>query len=395
MEEFLTLLKDARLGRASEPREVDFARLFISALQHDVVALLYDQLYRFPNFPEDLQPQWKKMAIRTNAIQAMKSDRFVRLYRRFLEADLKVLVLKGIVCRALYPKPDNRPSNDEDLYVRKEDAPLAEKIMLEEGFQVGNRSEEVTTLLDTASGLSIEMHTTLFSEKSQAYGSYQRFFADAFAHPAVHQIMGCDIYSLSHAQHMLFLIMHFVKHFLHGGVGIRQVLDIIMYAERFGTEIDWLHLYAVLEEEHVLTLSENVFAIAVDHLGFDVSRITLPEGIDLSALDYEDLLDDIVAAGLFGKSSKEREHSSTITLNAAADGKRTLRKTLFPSVSDLSGKYPYLKDHPWMLPRAWGSRIFHYLSDRDQGSAKGAVELGNRRVELLRKYKVIAEERKG
>ena len=43
----------------------------------------------------------------------------------------------------------------------------------------------------------------------------------------------------------------------------------------------------------------------------------------------------------------------------------------------------------------WGSRIFHYLSDRDQGSAKGAVELGNRRVELLRKYKVIAEERKG
>ena len=44
MEEFLTLLKDARLGRASEPREVDFARLFISALQHDVVALLYDQL---------------------------------------------------------------------------------------------------------------------------------------------------------------------------------------------------------------------------------------------------------------------------------------------------------------------------------------------------------------
>lgn len=194
---------------------------------------------------------------------------------------------------------------------------------------------------------------------------------------------------------MLFLIMHFVKHFLHGGVGIRQVLDIIMYAERFGTEIDWPHLYAVLEEEHVLTLSENVFAIAVDHLGFDVSRITLPEGIDLSALDYEDLLDDIVAAGLFGKSSKEREHSSTITLNAAADGKRTLRKTLFPSVSDLSGKYPYLKDHPWMLPRAWGSRIFHYLSDRDQGSAKGAVELGNRRVELLRKYKVIAEERKG
>ena len=74
MEEFLTLLKDARLGLASEPREVDFAKLFVLGLQHEVLALLYDQLYRFPNFPEDLQPQWKKMAIRTNAIQATASS---------------------------------------------------------------------------------------------------------------------------------------------------------------------------------------------------------------------------------------------------------------------------------------------------------------------------------
>lgn len=392
MEEFLSLLRDARLGLRSEPREVDFAKLFVLGLQHEVLALLYEQIGRFPGFPDDLQAQWKKYAIRINAIQAIKSDRFVRLYQRFLQADLRVLVLKGIVCRSLYPKPDNRPSNDEDLYVRKEDGARAEQIMVEDGFQVANRSAEVTTLLDPASGLSIELHTTLFSEKSQAYGSYQQFFADAFAHLAVHRIMGCDVYSLSHAQHMLFLIMHFVKHFLHGGVGIRQVLDIIMYAERFGPEIDWDHLYAVLDEEHVLTLCENVFAIAVDHLGFDVSRITLPQGIDLAALDYAELLDDIVAAGLFGKSSKEREHSSTITLNAVADGKRSLRKSLFPGVSDLAGRYPYLNAHPWMLPRAWGNRILNYVLDRDQGSAKGAVEIGNRRVAMLRKYGVIQDD---
>ena len=348
MEEFLSLLRDARLGLRSEPREVDFAKLFVLGLQHEVLALLYEQIGRFPGFPDDLQAQWKKYAIRINAIQAIKSDRFVRLYQRFLQADLKVLVLKGIVCRSLYPKPDNRPSNDEDLYVRKEDSARAEQIMVEDGFQVANRSAEVTTLLDPVSGLSIELHTTLFSEKSQAYGSYQQFFADAFAHPAVHRIMGCDVYSLSHAQHMLFLIMHFVKHFLHGGVGIRQVLDIIMYAERFGPEIDWDHLYAVL--------------------------------------------DDIVAAGLFGKSSKEREHSSTITLNAVADGKRSLRKSLFPGVSDLAGRYPYLNAHPWMLPRAWGNRILNYVLDRDQGSAKGAVEIGNRRVAMLRKYGVIQDD---
>src|SRR5699024_10072690 len=108
MEEFLSLLRDARLGLRSEPREVDFAKLLVLGLQHEVLALLYEQIGRFPGFPDDLQAQWKKYAIRINAIQAIKSDRFVRLYQRFLQADMRVLVLKGIVCRSLYPKPDNR-----------------------------------------------------------------------------------------------------------------------------------------------------------------------------------------------------------------------------------------------------------------------------------------------
>ena len=392
MKQFLMLLKDARLGCVSKSDHYDYAMLYQTSLQHDVAALLYHQLYRFPDFPAELKQEWKRKAIQINALQTIRSDAFLRLYREFLHEGLKILVLKGIIVRSLYPQPDNRPSNDEDLYVEKEYAQKAKEIMLKQGFQVLQESEEVTALVNLNSGLSIELHTTLFSEESKAYGSYQHFFNDAFKKAQVHDIQGCQIFSLSYSQHMLFLIMHFVKHFLHGGVGFRQLLDIIMYAEAYGEKIDWNAIYEVLEQEHLLRLVENLFAIGHQYLGFSFKQMILPRGFAEDKMDFEDLLADIWDAGVFGKSSQERLHSSTITLSAA-EGQKSFRSTLFPSLKSMQQKYNYLKRAPFLLPVAWGSRILHYFFDRKEGSAKGAIEIGNQRVRLLQKYGIIEEKK--
>lgn len=392
MEQFLMLLKDARLGHVSKPDQYDYELLFQASLQHNVAALLYHQLYRFSDFPSALKLEWKRKAIQINALQTIRSDAFLRLYREFLHEGLKILVLKGIIVRSLYPQPDNRPSNDEDLYVEKEYAQKAKEIMLNQGFQVLQESEEVTALVNLNSGLSIELHTTLFSEESRAYGSYQHFFNNAFKKAQAHDIQGCQIFSLSYSQHMLFLIMHFVKHFLHGGVGFRQLLDIIMYAEAYGEKIDWNAIYEVLEQEHLLKLVENLFAIGHQYLGFSFKQMILPRGFDKYKMDFEDLLADIWDAGIFGKSSQERLHSSTITLSAA-EGHKSLCSTLFPPLKSMQQKYNYLKRAPILLPFAWSNRILHYVFDKKEGSAKGAMEIGNQRVRLLQKYGIIEEKK--
>ena len=392
VKQFLMLLKDAHLGHASQPDHYDYILLYQASLQHDVVALLYHQLYCFTDFPSELKQIWKRKAIQVNALQTIRSDAFLRLYRKFLDEDLRILVLKGIIVRSLYPQPENRPSNDEDLYVEKEHVQKAKEIMLKQGFQVMQESEEVTALVNLNSGLSIELHTTLFSEDSKAYGTYQSFFIDAFEKAQLHDIQGCQIYSLSYSQHMLFLIMHFVKHFLHGGVGFRQLLDIIMYAEAYGEKIDWNVIYEVLEQEHLLKLVKNLFAIGHQYLGFSFEQIVLPRNFDENQMDFEDLLADIWDAGVFGKSSQERLHSSTITLSAA-EGQQSFRSTLFPPLKSMKQKYQYLKNVPILLPYAWCSRILHYFFDKKEGSAKGAMEIGNRRVRLLQKYGIIEEKK--
>lgn len=395
MFQFLTLLKDAHLGQISQPDDYDYELLYQASIRHDVTALLYNQIYRFSNFPDELKQQWKRKAIQINALQTIRSDAFLRLYREFLKQDLKVLVLKGIVVRSLYLQPDNRPSNDEDLYVEREDVQKAKEILLEQGFQILQDSENVTVFVNVSSGLTIEMHTTLFSEDSKAYGSYQKFFKNAFEEAQSHMIQGCQVYSLSYEQHLLFLMMHFVKHFLHGGVGFRQLLDIIVYAEAFGADIKWDNIYKVLEKEHLLDLIKNLFAIGHQYLGFSYDHVLLPETYNEKKLDFQDLLADIWDAGIFGKSSQERVHSSTITLSAV-EGEQSLRSTLFPSIKLMQEKYSYLEKMPILLPFAWVSRISHYLMNREEGSARATVEMGQKRVKLLQKYGVIEnKEQKG
>ena len=385
--ELIVLLKDARLNRTSESIKLDYQKLFDLANQHQISALIYNQIYNFDDFPEEIKQRWKKDALKINAFQTRKTMKILQVYRQFLKQELKVLIVKGLVCRSLYPQPDNRQSNDEDLYVQKEEYEAVKDILLKNNLTVISESNDVTTFIDPVSGLSIELHTALFSLESKAYGNYQRYFDQAFDECIVHSIDGVSVYSLEYTQHLLFLILHFVKHFFHGGVGIRQVLDIVMYSEAYGDKVNWDRLYDILKELNIYVLITSLFAMAHDLLEFDYTKISVPEGIDKS--DYQDLFDDIMDAGIFGQSSSERIHSATITLNTISDGKTSVLKSIFPSLKEMQGKYKYLNKYPVLLPFAYLSRIVNYKKNNSSKNSQRTIEVGKQRIELLKKYRVI------
>lgn len=385
--ELVTLLKDARLNRASESIKLDYQKLFDLANQHQISALIYNQIYNFGDFPMELKEIWKSQTFKINVIQTRKTMKMLQVYEQFLNQNLKVLIVKGLICRSLYPQPDNRQSNDEDLYVQKEEFEKTKDILFKNNFAVVLESNDVITFIDPVSGLSIELHTALFSLESKAYGNYQKYFDHAFDECIVHQIDGVNVYSLEYSQHLLFLILHFVKHFFHGGVGIRQVADIVMYSEAYGDRIDWDSLYAVLKDLNIYILITSLFALAHDHLEFDYTKIKVPDDID--NIDYQDLFDDIMDAGIFGQSSSERIHSATITLNTIGNGKTSVIKSIFPSLKEMQAKYKYLNKYPILLPAAYLSRILNYKKNNSSKNSQKTIEVGRQRVELLKKYKVI------
>lgn len=203
---------------------------------------------------------------------------------------------------------------------------------------------------------------------------------------------------MEYTDHLFYLIGHAFKHFLHSGFGIRQVSDIILFANTYGAQIDWDRMLGHCREIHADLFAAALFQIGQKYLTFDPEKACYPESWRRIQVDESAMLNDLLDSGIYGGSNMSRKHSSNVTLNAVSaqkQGKKSgnhVLKTVFPSAKALESRFPYLKKHPYLLPAAWTSRLFQYWKETRAVSSDDAAEsvrIGNRRIELMKQYGII------
>ena len=408
LEAFGASLKPESVNWTEPPAPEEWIGVFRLAAQHRVLPMVYEAVYRCPAAKTDPAPailrQQKPLMLQTVMLQTQKTAEFLDLYRALQAAGLHPLVVKGLVCRALYPKPDLRLSGDEDLLVSPEEFSRCHEALLAQGLIPADETADPGTACEIAyarpgSPIYIELHEYLFPPEAEAYGDLNRYFAAVHEHPAELSVDGVTILTLQPTDHLFYLICHAFKHFLHSGVGIRQVADIALYANAYGTEIDWPLVHARCREIRAERFAAALLAIGEKHLTLDPAAACLPPDWRTEEVDEEPLLADILAAGVYGDSSMSRKHSSTMTLNAVKAEKQGRRggvsflRSVFPPLREMEAKYPYLRAHPARLPAAWVSRILHYRKETAAGgggnNAADSLRIGSQRVDLLKEYGVI------
>lgn len=405
---FLNSLRCALRGTAlDQPPKLSWEEwdlVFRMAGIHHVLPMVFEAVHALP----ELQaypplPALRRSVFRQVMIQTQKTAEFLPLMQALADAGIRPLVVKGIVCRDLYPKPDHRISADEDLLIEPAQAAACHNIFT----QYGLSSDMDPGLRDSAyeipywkekGSLYIELHRHLFPPESAAYGDLNRFFRGASHRAVCHTVNGIPVWSLEHTDHLFYLICHAFKHFLHSGFGIRQVCDIIQYATAYGSHIQWDQLARNCRRIRALYFAAAIFRIGQNHLDFDPLKAGMPPvWLDIS-VDEGPMLEDLLQSGIYGGSSDSRRQSSNITLDAVAAQKQgrsshgSLTASLFPSAGSLKGRYPYLKDRPWLLPVAWASRMGQYCKHtvRNKGAdAIQSLELGKHRLELLEQYRIL------
>ena len=334
----------------------------------------------------------RKEAKAVTTRQAVRTAEFLLLLRELHSRGLYPAVLKGIVCRSLYPEPEQRTSSDEDLLISPEDFPAFHEALLDYGLQMLDPTAptvgaDEVTYVDPDRDLYVELHMRLIPSGSDAYGDCNRFFTDVLSRTVTQELYGTAIHTLAPTDHLLFLLCHAYKHILHGGVGLRQICDMCLFARQYGKEIDWTRVRSASEGMKIETLSAAFFRVGERYLD-----IPAPAAFADLTPDEEPLLHDCLTGGLYGADDPDRLHSSTLTLDAVAAKKqgrrrRGLFKALFPSASTLAGRFPYLRVHPWLLPAAWVQRFLSYL--REKSDPSKTLQIGEERIELLRNYGVL------
>lgn len=392
-EALLALLKDAMRGVTPSPETTALLRacpdvegLLKKAELHNILPLVGPLVLEA--LPEYADGGGLRSHIRKRAIsQAMATGALCGICEELEARGIPYLVVKGGACRALYPRPEQRPSTDEDILVPPEYISAAEEILVSQGFAPGQREGQVLHFASPL--LHVELHRYLTEEEV-----LEQEFQRAMEAPAWFSVDGKRLRTLPPQEHFLFLAVHFYKHFLTGGVGIRQAADMVLMARQPG--ICWPRVWSCLQELGIHRLICGVLEIGISYLGLAEEIPEIPPVLREMSPGPEPLLEDMLDAGVFGGSTMERKHSSLVTMGAAQGKgeKSSLLGTVFPGEAQLSGRYPWLKGRPWLLPAAWGLRIGGYV--REGGNlrkrASGSATLGKQRVALMGQYGLIPEK---
>ena len=408
---FLEALRESlRGGRVQweNPLEAqDWAALFQLAQAHHVLPMIFEAAYACPaaqSADARLMQMAKRQTMQSVMMQAMKTGEFLALMKHLQAAGVTPCVVKGAVCRSLYPSPDHRISGDEDVLIPPEQFERCHEAMLAFGMRPAEPQQDIQSAHEVPYGkpgspLYIELHKHLFPPENDAYGDFNRFFADAHAHTVETMVDGVPLTTLCPTDHFFYLICHAFKHFLHSGFGIRQVCDIVLFAGRYGREIDWTAVLENCRDIRAEQFAAALMKIGQKHFGFDPDAAGVPQAWQEIAVDEGPMLSDLLDSGVFGDATMSRKHSSTMTLNAVAADRRgrkargNVLSTIFPSRKAMEGRYPFLRTKPWLLPVAWVRRIAHYAAERRSAGADNkaaeSLRIGSERVELLRRYGVI------
>ena len=404
---FLAILKAAlRDERPVLEREIlpdEWSRLFRLASIHNVLPLFYEAVYAEPSLAmeQSLLTRVKHQVKQQVIMQTMRTREFLELNDRLQKSGIRPLVIKGIICRNLYRNPDHRPSSDEDVLISDESFAECHRIMAEQGLQAEGTDLAAAyevSYRKAGSPVHIELHKYLFPPESDAYGDMNRFFEGVSDRAVALEIQGNTVYTLGYTDHLFYLICHAFKHFLHSGFGIRQVCDTVLYANEYGTQIDWMQILECCKMIRAEKFTAAMFQIGKNFLVFDPDKAAYPDAWRQIRVNELPMLEDLLSGGLYGSANMSRKHSSNITLDAVAaqkqgrKAKNGLLTSVFPPVSKIEGRYPYLKKHPYLLPVAWCSRLWVYAKETrhsPNNNAADALKIGSERIELLKKYGIL------
>ena len=392
---FIAILRTACGNGPTPLHSPDWETLARMAQIHSLNALFYTGAVQYREFeacPAALRAKWQADTIAVVARQAQRTELFLQLYAALTAAGLRPLVLKGIVCRQLYGGlADYRPSCDEDLYIPPGQVARCREVLARNGWQLTSHeaSLEVADHLqeiafdDAGRQLHIELHPSLFGRERPGQRQASDYFRGIEQRAVRVEVSGVPLETLGYTDHYMYLFLHLAKHLAGGGVGIRQIIDLMQFEKAYGEQIDWQEIRRAIP-----ALSSSGVYGDVTELG---RRLGFAPRTLFEPVQPDRLLADSLEGGVYGHDREGHGRGTVLTLAAQYPTRLgRLRRLFFPSAQQLLAGRPWLEKRPWLLPAAWVQRAGRLVFNGERSRVTGkSLWVAYQRLDLLRGYGLV------
>lgn len=389
---FLKIINTSLTGNMSNLVEPDFGSLGELAFCQDIAPIFLEGAIKYPEFataPISIKARLIDNSTKSVIRQTQNTAQFLSIYSKLTDAGLKPIVLKGLVCRKAYGNLENhRASGDEDIFISKSNFPLCHKILTDNGYLPEDEREYSDRYLSRIAAvayssetahLKIELHLSLFGTQNPVRKAMNRCFDESLKNPYKMPCDKIEIYTLQPTDHYLFLLFHYLKHFMTTGAGLRHVTDLAVFGNKYKDIID----FSGAEKKFTEFIDGSFYADTVKLMNL----LGGEETASAEGLDCDRLLTDLMNGGTFGYDDRDLTYAGTFISSKTGGSRFGLFRSVFPSYDLLSPMHPELYDKPWKLPSVYCKRITGYIKNkRNPEAEKKAIEKGNKRIKLLSDY---------
>ena len=374
----LALIKKSQFGLSSviDFDNVDMEILYNEASIQSVLGLVAPEIP-----PQYMDNKWQEVIFRSKASYIRYCHAEDELKKVLDNASIPFVVLKGNAAAVGYKDPSRRTMGDIDFLVPQDLYGYASTVLINNGYQVNHESELYTRHIGLIKdGISFELHHHFSHDENDI----EKYLINGFNRIEVESVDGHEFPMLPKLANGLVLLDHLRNH-LKSAIGLRQVIDWMMYVYHNLDDEFWNSEFRVIAEEK-----------GMDKLAITTARMCqiylgLPENItwckSADEKTCEQLMECLLVSGNFGRKNGKGNSVETVSTSIKREG---LFKWL-----QFAGEHNWkaYHKHHWLKSFCWFYQIFRYAKQgfktgRNKRQLKSDLDRSKERFELLKKLNI-------
>ena len=324
------------------PESVDWDQVYEEAISQTVVGLAA------PFVPQSEAKKWQLAAAQNQARYIRLLYEQSKLVKLFEERGIPMVILKGTAAAIYYPVARYRRFGDVDFLVPPERFDEACALMEENGYRV---QQDISRHIEyEKNGVAFELHRRFSTDEY----NIEPLLLEGMKHIAVREIDRMSFPALPNDENGMVLLGHIRQHIRAEGLGLRQVIDWMMFVHAGLDDAAWeSHFRAMVRETGFEPLTVTITALCKKYLG-------LPDPITWCDSADEGLVDAVMQLLLDNGNFGQKRDASDRAIDRRS--REFKKEGVFRNLQRVGlMNWAAAREHAFLRPFAWLYQIVRYI----------------------------------
>ena len=223
--------------------------------------------------PRELRIGWSLNTAQDERRYARQRRAIGRLAAFYARHGIRTMLLKGYGLSLCYPVPEHRPCGDIDIWLYGRQREADELLRREKGIAIDEEKHLHTVF--RIDGVAVENHFDFLNVHAHPSNRQLERMLRVYAEQPGEtiEVDGAEVALPPADFNALFLLRHAAAHFAAAEIGVRHLLDWMLFVERYGDRTDWERLERTAREMNMDRFLHCMNALAIDLLEMDAACV--------------------------------------------------------------------------------------------------------------------------